>query len=188
MYAFLRRLLLFYNWLLYANALLGQLSVLVPCYPAWLLLYLYMLVVVFFKQINDWLIDDILVCVSCFVILTFMLVNPGVSEWCWRWPRDGFTACREPLALPPYTKMFASTARHSRHSNRTRARRNVDSCQPHDGFVMSNKAWCARKDNGLYTHDQSSSSSSSSSPSCSFIPLASIALVFTARCICNALA
>ena len=60
-------------------------------------------------------------------------------------------ACREPLALPPYTKMSASSVRRHR-GNRTRARRSVNSCQPHDGFIVSNKAWCSRTDNGLYQH------------------------------------
>jgi len=58
-------------------------------------------------------------------------------------------ACRESLALPPYTKMSASSVRRSRHGNRTRGRLATDACQPHDGLIVSNKAWCARADNGL---------------------------------------
>jgi len=58
-------------------------------------------------------------------------------------------ACREALALPPYTKMSASSVRHSRHGNRTRTRRNTESCRPQDGFVVTDKAWCSRTDNGL---------------------------------------
>jgi len=70
-------------------------------------------------------------------------------------------ACREPLALPPYTKMAASSVRHSRHGNKTRARRSggsrlLDSCRPQDAFVVSNKAWCARKNNGLYIYSRES--------------------------------
>ena len=59
-------------------------------------------------------------------------------------------ACRESLSLPPYTKISASSVRHSHHGNRTRRRRDVDSCQPQDGFIVSDKAWCSRTNNGLW--------------------------------------
>jgi len=58
--------------------------------------------------------------------------------------------------------MSASSVRHSAAANRTTrgrrtattGRRRVSSCQPEDGFIVSDKAWCARTDNGLYIDSQ----------------------------------
>lgn len=44
--------------------------------------------------------------------------------------------CKQQLGLPPYGKISASTS----WPYRRRA-----SCQPEDGYIMSNKGWCSRK-------------------------------------------
>jgi hypothetical protein len=44
--------------------------------------------------------------------------------------------CKQYLGLPPYGKISASTS----WPYRRRA-----SCQPEDGYIMSNKGWCSRK-------------------------------------------
>ncbi|XP_064601589.1 lactadherin-like isoform X2 [Liolophura sinensis] len=48
----------------------------------------------------------------------------------------GCQLCKEPIGLPPYGKMTASS-----FSSRKRKR----SCQPEDGNILSNKAWCSKK-------------------------------------------
>ncbi|CAF3828649.1 unnamed protein product [Adineta steineri] len=54
----------------------------------------------------------------------------------------GCQECKQYLGLPPYGKISASTS----WPYRRRA-----SCQPEDGYIMSNKGWCSRK---RYKHDQ----------------------------------
>jgi len=44
--------------------------------------------------------------------------------------------------------MSASTVRYGDHGNRTRSKRMIDSCDPQDGFIVSDKAWCSRTNNG----------------------------------------
>ncbi len=51
----------------------------------------------------------------------------------------GCQECKKLLGMPPYGKMKASS---------TLSIRNKFSCQPNDGFVLSNKGWCPRKRNG----------------------------------------
>ena len=51
--------------------------------------------------------------------------------------RMSISVCKEPLGLPPYGKIKASTYR-----------KNADSCQPDDGNILSHKGWCARKKKG----------------------------------------
>ncbi|XP_029636990.1 lactadherin isoform X1 [Octopus sinensis] len=48
----------------------------------------------------------------------------------------GCQLCKEPIGLPPYGKMSAS-------SNLSFRRKS--SCQPEDGNILSNKAWCSKK-------------------------------------------
>ncbi len=44
--------------------------------------------------------------------------------------------CKQYLGLPPYGKIRAST---------TWPARRRSSCQPEDGYLMSNKGWCSKK-------------------------------------------
>jgi hypothetical protein len=44
--------------------------------------------------------------------------------------------CKQYLGLPPYGKIRASTTWPSRRRS---------SCQPEDGYLMSNKGWCSKK-------------------------------------------
>ncbi|KAH3882441.1 lactadherin-like isoform X2 [Dreissena polymorpha] len=46
----------------------------------------------------------------------------------------GCQLCKEPLGLPPYAKLTASTHKKS-----------AQSCQPEDGTILSHKGWCAKK-------------------------------------------
>jgi lactadherin len=55
----------------------------------------------------------------------------------------GCQPCRQQLALPPYVKVSASS---ERQTSRTPA--GDSNCQAEDGFIVTNKAWCARHDNG----------------------------------------
>ncbi|VDI54556.1 lactadherin [Mytilus galloprovincialis] len=50
----------------------------------------------------------------------------------------GCQLCKEQIGLPPYGKIRASTWAKSRKKS---------SCQPEDGNILSNKAWCAKKQN-----------------------------------------
>ncbi|CAF0938475.1 unnamed protein product [Adineta steineri] len=54
----------------------------------------------------------------------------------------GCQECKQYLGLPPYGKITASTTWPSRR----RA-----TCQPQDGYLMSNKGWCSKR---KYRHDQ----------------------------------
>ncbi len=44
--------------------------------------------------------------------------------------------CKQYLGLPPYGKIYASTTWPSRRHA---------TCQPEDGYIMSNKGWCSKK-------------------------------------------
>jgi lactadherin len=50
----------------------------------------------------------------------------------------GCQVCKTPLALPPYGKVTASSERSPDGGS---------SCQPEDGYIITNKAWCAKSDN-----------------------------------------
>ncbi|KAH9519216.1 hypothetical protein Btru_074987 [Bulinus truncatus] len=50
----------------------------------------------------------------------------------------GCQLCKEPLGLPPYGKMSASTSRKFQKGS---------SCQPEDGHILSSKSWCSKKQN-----------------------------------------
>ena len=50
----------------------------------------------------------------------------------------GCQECKQLLGTPPYGRLKASS---------TLAIRNKQTCQPNDGFLQSNKAWCPRKRN-----------------------------------------
>uniref|UniRef100_A0A2C9L8Z1 F5/8 type C domain-containing protein n=1 Tax=Biomphalaria glabrata TaxID=6526 RepID=A0A2C9L8Z1_BIOGL len=53
----------------------------------------------------------------------------------------GCQLCKEPLGLPPYGKMSASSSRKFQKGS---------SCQPEDGHILSSKSWCSKKQNGEY--------------------------------------
>ena len=57
--------------------------------------------------------------------------------------------CKQHLGLPPYGKISASTS----WPYRRRA-----SCQPEDGYLMSNKGWCSRKRYSQYWRKSSENS------------------------------
>ncbi|BFZ16140.1 hypothetical protein BsWGS_19179 [Bradybaena similaris] len=50
----------------------------------------------------------------------------------------GCQLCKEPLGLPPYGRMTASSHRKFQHGS---------SCLPEDGHILSSKAWCSKKQN-----------------------------------------
>ncbi len=50
-----------------------------------------------------------------------------------------FSACKQLLGTLPYTRFSASSSRN---------KRSVRTCNPEDGNYLSNKAWCARRQNG----------------------------------------
>ncbi|XP_055900427.1 lactadherin-like isoform X2 [Biomphalaria glabrata] len=50
----------------------------------------------------------------------------------------GCQLCKEPLGLPPYGKMSASSSRKFQKGS---------SCQPEDGHILSSKSWCSKKQN-----------------------------------------
>ena len=51
------------------------------------------------------------------------------------------TVCKSPIALPPYGKLTASSSPYKKGS----------SCLADDGYLMTNKAWCAKHNNGTLT-------------------------------------
>uniref|UniRef100_A0A5K3FEA4 Lactadherin n=1 Tax=Mesocestoides corti TaxID=53468 RepID=A0A5K3FEA4_MESCO len=52
----------------------------------------------------------------------------------------GCQPCKQLLGTPPYARYGAST---------TRSKRNARTCSPEDGHYFSNKAWCAKRQNGM---------------------------------------
>jgi lactadherin len=50
----------------------------------------------------------------------------------------GCQVCKEILGLPPYGKLTSSSQKVHKRS----------SCQADDGYIITNKAWCSKKDNG----------------------------------------
>ncbi|XP_012937328.1 lactadherin, partial [Aplysia californica] len=50
----------------------------------------------------------------------------------------GCQLCKEPLGLPPYGRISASSAKRFKRGS---------SCQPEDGHILSSKGWCSRKQN-----------------------------------------
>lgn len=50
-------------------------------------------------------------------------------------------ACKQLLGTPPYTTFDASSSRNKRRDR---------TCSPEDGHYLSNKAWCAKRQNSKY--------------------------------------
>lgn len=50
-----------------------------------------------------------------------------------------YSACRQLLGTPPYARYAASTTRSKKHGK---------TCTAEDGHYYSNKAWCAKRQNG----------------------------------------
>ena len=55
------------------------------------------------------------------------------------------TVCKTPIALPPYGKVTASSERSNEKGN---------SCQADDGYIITNKAWCAKQDDGEWVRKE----------------------------------
>lgn len=48
--------------------------------------------------------------------------------------------CKSVVTLPPFTKVTSSSERSYNRGS---------SCRAEDGFIIANKAWCARENNGV---------------------------------------
>ena len=55
-------------------------------------------------------------------------------------PINFVTVCKQMLALPPYGKLTASTEKSYKKGS---------SCLADDAHIMTNKAWCAKDNNGM---------------------------------------
>ena len=51
------------------------------------------------------------------------------------------TVCKAQIGLPPYGKVTASSAKKYKDGS---------SCQPDDGYIMTNKGWCAKTKDGRF--------------------------------------
>ena len=51
------------------------------------------------------------------------------------------SVCKQMLALPPYGKLTASSEKSYKKGS---------SCLADDGHIMTNKAWCAKENNGKF--------------------------------------
>jgi len=75
--------------------------------------------------------------------------------------------CKSSLALPPYSKITASSMKTSRRTRRTvpttshvsgrtsesslRRGQDAHSCRVDEAYIFTGKAWCSKKDNGAFT-------------------------------------
>ena len=57
--------------------------------------------------------------------------------------KSGVAACKQPIALPPYSHISVSSEKKFKRGS---------SCMAEDGFIMTNKAWCAKSNNGKSSH------------------------------------
>ena len=55
----------------------------------------------------------------------------------------GVAACKQPIALPPYSHISVSSEKKFKRGS---------SCMAEDGYIMTNKAWCAKQNNGRWSH------------------------------------
>jgi len=61
-------------------------------------------------------------------------------------------ACKSLMTLPPFVRVTASTEASSRRRR---------SCKAEDGLIVTNKAWCAKREDGQFIADRTAQCSRS---------------------------
>jgi len=65
------------------------------------------------------------------------------------------SVCNSPIALPPYGKLTSSSEKavpSTEAGGGTSINGGGGSCHAEDGYIVTNKAWCAKHDNGTSAH------------------------------------